>query len=75
MPRSKRNKVVSLTKTQRKPGNDAKKAHIDSLRGALETYKNIYLMRYDNMRTTCIREIRMHFKESKLFIVEYLNNM
>lgn len=67
MPKSKRNRLVSLTRTK-KVGKDAKNAHIDSIRSALEEYDHVFVVRYDNMRSTKIREVRKDFRESKLYL-------
>ena len=67
MPRSKRAKVVSLTKTTGK-GSDAKTATIEMLRSACDEYKHVFGIRFENMRTPAFKEVRAHFKESRLFL-------
>ena len=66
MPRSKRHKVVSLTKTKAKSMED-KTETIEMLRSAVDEYKNIFAFTYENMRSAAFKEVRMHFKESRLF--------
>lgn len=84
MPRSKRNKTgitlvflpfwhncklyaVSLTKTTSK-GKNAKSKYVDSLRSAVDEYKNIYVIKFDNMRSSLFKDVRMHLRESKIFL-------
>lgn len=67
MPRSKRAKVVSLTKTSGK-GKDEKTASIEMLRSALDEYKHLFGIKFENMRTAAFKEVRLHFKESRLYL-------
>ena len=67
MPRSKRNKVVSLTKTNAK-GRDQKSKLVDSLRQFIDEYKHIYVFAFENMRTSHFKDVRMHWRESKIFM-------
>ena len=67
MPRSKRHKVVSLTKTKAKSMED-KTDTIEMLRSAVDEYKNVFAFTYENMRSAAFKEVRMHFKESRLFL-------
>lgn len=67
MPRSKRNKVISLTKTGSK-GRESKSSHVEVLRGALDEYKNVVVLGFENMRATHFRDVRMDWKESRLFL-------
>jgi hypothetical protein len=57
-------RVVSLTKTDAK-GKDLKKKLVEVLRAAVDEYKGIYVMNFENMRAAKFREIRMDWKESK----------
>uniref|UniRef100_A0A7S3H0N5 Large ribosomal subunit protein uL10-like insertion domain-containing protein n=1 Tax=Spumella elongata TaxID=89044 RepID=A0A7S3H0N5_9STRA len=67
MARSKRNKIVSLTKTDAK-GKDLKKKLVEVLRSAVDEYKGLYVLNFENMRAAKFREIRMDWKESKIFM-------
>lgn len=67
MPRSKRNKVVSLTKTNSK-GREQKTKLIDNLRESIDEYNSIYMFSYENMRTVNFTDVRVDFKDSKLFM-------
>ena len=55
---------MSLTKTDAK-GRDLKKKLVEVLRGAVDEYKGIYVLNFENMRAAKFREIRMDWKESK----------
>jgi len=65
MPRSKRHKVVSLTKTKSKD-KDFKTAQINELRDAMDEYESVFVFSYENMRTVVFKEVRDHFKGSKI---------
>jgi mRNA turnover protein 4 len=67
MPRSKRHKVVSLTKTDSK-GREGKNKNIELVRKCLDEYQNLFAFTYENMRTAAFKEVRMHFKESRLYL-------
>ena len=67
MPKSKRHKVVSLTKTTGKSKDD-KTNTIEVLRSAVDEYKNLFAFTYENMRTAAFKDIRSHFKESRLYL-------
>lgn len=56
--------AVSLTKTDAK-GKDLKKKLVEVLREAVDEYKGVYVMSFENMRAAKFREIRMDWKESK----------
>ena len=64
MARSKRNKVVSLTKTSSK-GRTLKSKLVEDLRTHIDEYSSIYAFTYENMRTEKFKDVRMHFRESK----------
>lgn len=67
MPVSKRNRVVALTKTSSK-GRDLKTKMIDLLRESLDEYNSVYVLKFENMRAARFKEIRMHWKESRIFL-------
>jgi mRNA turnover protein 4 len=56
MPKSKRNKVVSLTKTKKK-GREAKEELVDRIKEAVDKYKNCFIVSYENMRTGPFKSI------------------
>lgn len=59
--------MVSLTKTKAKNHED-KTETIEMLRSAVDEYKNVFAFTYENMRSAAFKEVRMHFKESRLFL-------
>ncbi len=67
MPRSKRSKVVTLTKTTSK-GKDAKTQLIESIRESVDQFKSIYVFTYENMRANLFKDVRIHFRESRLYM-------
>ena len=67
MPRSKRNKVVSLTKVNAK-GRDLKETMIETLRASMDSYSNLFHLKFENLRSSRMRDIRMDWKESRLYL-------
>ena len=50
MPKSKRQKVVALTKVKRK-GKEAKDELIEMVQESLDGFKNVFVVSFENMRT------------------------
>lgn len=65
MPRSARNKIVSLTKTEKK-GRENKELLAESLREAMDKYAYIYVLNVENMRNLFLKEIRQAWVGSKI---------
>jgi len=66
MPKSKRDKEVTLTKTKRK-GKETKLKLVDEIRQCVDTYTNLFAFSFDNMRNTKLAAIRGHFKTDGRF--------
>ncbi|KAK9471508.1 ribosomal protein L10-domain-containing protein [Dipodascopsis tothii] len=66
MPKSKRSKLVTLTKTAKK-GRENKEALVDEIQSALETYQYVWVFSVDSMRNTFLKEVRSQWKESRIF--------
>jgi mRNA turnover protein 4 len=66
MPKSKRNKVIALTKTTKK-GKDSKEKIVAEIRAAADLYKNIFVLEVCNMRTRSLQKLRTEFLGSKFF--------
>jgi mRNA turnover protein 4 len=67
MPRSKRNRVVSLTKTAPK-GRSLKTKYISLVHDALDEYDSVYVFSYENMRAGLFKDVRMEWRESRFFL-------
>ncbi|KAI1724318.1 ribosomal protein l10 domain-containing protein [Ditylenchus destructor] len=64
---SKRDKVVSLTKTKKKT-KDEKASLIEQVRKAVEEYANVFVLSLENLRGTKFVQVRQHFKKtSRMF--------
>lgn len=57
MPKSKRSKVVALTKTKKDPTGHKQKIQ-NKLNECVQKYENIYLFSHENMTTIPFREIQ-----------------
>jgi len=66
MPKSKRNKLVSLTKTD-KVGFQAKEKLIEEIRGCIDEYASVYVFQVQNMRNTKLKEVRGQWRQSRFF--------
>ncbi|KPJ16646.1 mRNA turnover protein 4-like [Papilio machaon] len=66
MPKSKRDKKVSLTKTNKK-GLVLKQKIIEEIRNSLSKYEHIFLFTVDNMRNTKLKDLRSEWKDSRFF--------
>lgn len=56
MPKSKRNKVIALTKTKKK-GREAKEDMVENIHSCVEKFKNCYVLSFENMRTGPFKKI------------------
>ncbi|XP_077116436.1 mRNA turnover protein 4 homolog [Ranitomeya variabilis] len=66
MPKSKRDKKVSLTKTSKK-GLEVKQSLIQELRKCVDTYKYLFVLSVENMRNNKLKDVRSAWKHSRLF--------
>ncbi|KAN0063172.1 mRNA turnover and ribosome assembly protein [Thecaphora frezii] len=66
MPRARRSKVVSLTKTDKKT-KDNKANLMDRVRDAAQQYPYVWLLAVGNMRNTYLKQVRDLWKGSKIF--------
>ncbi|EGR30639.1 hypothetical protein IMG5_127430 [Ichthyophthirius multifiliis] len=67
MPKSKRNKVISLTKTKKNPIGHKQKIS-SKLNECIEKYDNIFLFSHQNMTTIPFRQIQQEWNDSKFFL-------
>lgn len=67
MPKSKRDKTVSLTKTNKKD-RSSKKVYIDKVRAAVGECSSVYLLTFDTMRARQFKGIRAQWRDSYLFL-------
>merc|ERR1712137_264342 len=66
MPKSKRNKVVTLAQTTKK-GMGRKQELAEDIREALENYQRVFVFSTNNMRNTALKEVRQEWKHSRFF--------
>ncbi|XP_058792608.1 mRNA turnover protein 4 homolog isoform X1 [Phymastichus coffea] len=66
MPKLKRDKKISLTKTKKK-GLELKQQIVNDVRSCVEQFKTIILFSVDNMRNNKLKEIREEWKGSRFF--------
>ena len=62
MPKSKRDRKVTLTKTAKKGGLVFKQGLIDRIRQSVDTYSNLYVFSVDNMRNNHLQAVRDAWK-------------
>lgn len=68
MPKSKRNKVVTLSKTKKK-GREHKESIVNQVRQALEDYISVYVFSFENMRNVKFKDLRDRLKGSSRFFL------
>lgn len=65
MPKSKRNKVISLTKVKKKP-REEKDKHIEDIRTCCVKYSRVFLISIENERSTFMQEVRQKLRPGRL---------
>eukprot|EP00093_Oithona_nana_P000876 00876.XXX_1008_63_1 [CDS] Oithona nana genome sequencing. len=69
MPKSRRDRKIALSKTQKKIGLETKQAMVDKIRGAVDEYPRLFVFSVDNMRNTHFKHIREEWaSHSKFFM-------
>ncbi|KAK2176596.1 hypothetical protein NP493_653g01083 [Ridgeia piscesae] len=66
MPKSKRDKRVSLTQTRRK-GLELKQKLIEDIRSCVDQYAHIFIFSVQNMRNNKLKDIRQEWRHSRFF--------
>ncbi|XP_076639292.1 ribosomal protein LP0-like [Colletes latitarsis] len=66
MPKSKRDKKISLTKTSKK-GLALKQHIVEDVRNCVERYHRIFLISVHNMRNNKLKDLRAEWKDSRFF--------
>ncbi|XP_073009823.1 uncharacterized protein [Typha latifolia] len=68
MPKSKRNRPVTLSKTKKK-GREHKELIVSAIKQALENYDNAYVFTFENMRNHKLKAFRDQMKASSRFFL------
>ncbi|GLT41938.1 hypothetical protein SLA2020_159640 [Shorea laevis] len=68
MPKSKRNREVTLSKTKKK-GREHKEAIVNAIREAVEKYSSVYVFSFENMRNLKFKEFREQLKPTSRFFL------
>ena len=66
MPKSKREKQISLTRTQKK-GLELKQDVMKKVQDAADKYARLFVVRVENMRNNKLKEVREEWHHSKFF--------
>ena len=68
MPKSKRNKVVALTKVKKK-GRTAKEELVEKIQEGLNEYKNAYIVGFENIRAGPFKLMAHHMRADSRFFL------
>ncbi|KAJ6803668.1 mRNA turnover protein 4-like protein [Iris pallida] len=68
MPKSKRNKTVTLSKTKKK-GREHKEVIVNAIKQSLESYGSAYVFTFENMRNQKFKEFREQLKSNSRFFL------
>ena len=71
MPKSKRAKVVTLSKTERK-GKELTLRLFANVRECLEKHQHCFVFSVENMRNTYLKDVRQEFSDSRLVLSVWL---
>ena len=66
MPKSKRTRTVALTKVKAKVSSD-KSDLVDRVRESVDTFKTVYALGFQELRSNQLQAIRTEFRDSRLF--------
>ena len=67
MPKSRRIKISALTNTKSK-GREMKTELINNIRDAIDTYKHLYVISFQNMRSNLFKNLRSNMTDSRIFL-------
>lgn len=67
MPKSKRNRFVSLTETRKKTFSQQKESLINDVRECVDNYARIFVFSVKNMRNSKLKDVRQEWKQSRFF--------
>ncbi|KAG4948226.1 hypothetical protein JHK86_041465 [Glycine max] len=70
MPKSKRNRQVTLSKTKKK-GRDHKETIVNGIKDAAEKYGCVYVFSFENMRNQKLKEFREQLKSNSRLFKEF----
>lgn len=68
MPRSKRQRLVTLSKVSKK-GREWKEGVIESVRDAVDKYPSIYVFKYKDMKNKAFKGLREKLRDSSRFFL------
>ena len=68
MPKSKRNKMVSLTKTKKK-GREGKEELVEKIQDSVGEYANSYVLTFTNMRSVPFKQMQNEMHETTKFFL------
>lgn len=67
MPKSKRERVISLTQTDKK-GREGKENLFRSIRESLDEHRYAWVFSVENMRNTYLKDVRAQWSDSRIFL-------
>ncbi|KTW32592.1 uncharacterized protein T551_00077 [Pneumocystis jirovecii RU7] len=67
MPKSKKSKIISLTRTDKK-GQEHKKKLFEDIRNCIDKYEYIWVFSVENMKNVHFKEVRREWKCSRFFV-------
>jgi len=68
MPKSKRDRKVTLSKTEKKAGLEFKQDLVEKIRNCVNDYARIFVFSVDNMRNNHLKDIREKWNKSKFYL-------
>src|SRR5690606_34716792 len=65
MPKSKRNRLITLSKVQKQPSREKNERLYTAIREELENHTYAFIFSVDNMRNTFLKDIRAQWEDSR----------
>jgi len=67
MPKSKRNRLVSLTSTKKKSFSEIKEKLVQKVRDSCDEFERAFIFSVQNMRNSKLKDVRQQWKDSRFF--------
>ncbi len=68
MPKSRRDRKVTLSKVKKRTGLETKQSLVSRVRSAVDEFQRLFVFSCDNMRNNHLKDVREEWKGSSFFL-------